>query len=76
MAFITNRNKPSVKTVIGKVKISKIGLTVKFSNPRTIATKTAVKKLATETPGRKYEINITNSAVITIRRSKFILVVF
>jgi hypothetical protein len=37
-ALITNRNNPSVKTVTGNVKITKIGFTNKFNNPKTMAT--------------------------------------
>ena len=48
--LMTNKNNPSVKKVIGKVNKTKIGLTKAFNNPKTIATKSAVVKLATCTP--------------------------
>lgn len=47
---MTNKNNPSVKIVTGNVKITKIGLTKKFNNPRTIATVNAVVNLSTTTP--------------------------
>ncbi len=46
-AFMTNKNKPSVTNVTGKVNNTKIGLIKIFSNPKTTATITAVPKLAT-----------------------------
>ena len=44
---MTNKNKPSVTNVTGKVNNTKIGLIKIFSNPKTTATITAVPKLAT-----------------------------
>lgn len=44
---MTNKNNPKVITVTGKVRITKIGFIKRFSNPKTIATITAVPKLAT-----------------------------
>jgi len=38
IALMTNRNKPSVSTVIGKVNITKIGCTIAHNKPKTIAT--------------------------------------
>lgn len=43
IALITSKNKPSVKIVTGKVKITKMGFTNKFSIARTNATIIAVK---------------------------------
>ena len=37
-ALITNRNKPKVKNVTGKVNSTKSGFTNKFNNPKTMAT--------------------------------------
>ena len=37
-ALMTKRNNPSEKIVIGKVKKTKIGLTIAFSKLKTIAT--------------------------------------
>lgn len=42
-AFITSRNKPNVKMVIGKVKTIKIGFTMRFKTDNTTATKIAVR---------------------------------
>lgn len=50
-AFITNRNRPSVKIVMGIVKIIKIGLTTAFKILNTAATIMASKKEFTCTPG-------------------------
>ena len=41
-ALITNKNNPRVNTVIGKVRITKIGLTIRLSKDNTIATIIAV----------------------------------
>jgi len=51
-ALITNKNKPKVTTVIGKVKITKIGLTKILSRPSTTATIMAAPKPETSTPGK------------------------
>jgi hypothetical protein len=48
--LMTNKNNPNVKKVIGNVNNTKMGLIKIFSNPKTIATKSAVVKLATCTP--------------------------
>ena len=45
--LMTNKNNPSVKKVIGKVNKTKIGLIKILSKPKTMATKSAVVKLAT-----------------------------
>ena len=47
IALITNKKRPRVTIVKGNVKITKIGLTNMFNNPRTKATITAVLKSAT-----------------------------
>lgn len=41
-AFITNRKRPRVSTVIGKVNNTRIGLTKRFSKPITMAAMRAV----------------------------------
>lgn len=46
-ALITNKNNPKVIKVIGRVKITKIGLMNILSSPRTTATIKAVVKPAT-----------------------------
>lgn len=47
IALITNKNKPNVKTVNGKVSRTNIGFIKTFSNPKTTATSNAVTKPAT-----------------------------
>jgi len=47
MALITNRNKPKVNTVTGRVNRTRIGFTNIFNNPKTTATIIEVVKLAT-----------------------------
>jgi hypothetical protein len=43
-ALITNKNKPKVKRVSGKVKSTKIGLTIALTNPKITAAITQVSK--------------------------------
>ena len=54
-AFITNRNKPKVTMVIGKVKIIKTGFTYTFKTPKTTATIRALIKISPDKviPGKK-----------------------
>lgn len=52
-AFTTNKNKPKVTIVKGKVSNTMIGLIKILSNPKTTATTIAVKGPATCTPGKK-----------------------
>ena len=47
---MTNKNKPNVKKVTGKVNNTKIGFTKKFNNPKTIATVRAVVNSSMITP--------------------------
>lgn len=42
IAFITNKNRPKVIIVIGKVKITKMGFTNRFNMDKTMATIIAV----------------------------------
>lgn len=73
---MTNRNNPSVKKVIGKVNKTKIGLIKILSNPKTIATKSDVVKLATCTPVIKCEISRTKTEVVKTLIINFICFVF
>ena len=50
-ALMNKRNIPKVKTVTGKVKMTRIGFTMKLSMESASATKTAVRKPSVETPG-------------------------
>lgn len=72
-ALMTNKNNPSVTTVIGSVKIIKIGFTIAFNNPKTIATIMADVKVTSLTPGRKYDKINTARAVSKIRRMRFMV---
>lgn len=49
-AFITKRNNPKVRIVIGKVNKIIIGLTKKLSKAKTMATVSAVENSSTITP--------------------------
>jgi len=66
MALITNKNKPKVIKVTGRVKTTNIGLINRLSNPKTTATIIDVVKLATVTPGIKCAITKTKIAVSII----------
>lgn len=50
-ALMTNVNSPSVKMVIGNVRITRIGLRMVLTSPKITATTTAVRKFSTFTPG-------------------------
>ena len=71
-AFITKRNNPKVKIVMGSVNKTIIGLTKKLSNASTTATAKAVVNWSMITPVIKYEITITSSAVNKILINRFI----
>ena len=49
--LITSVNSPKVRIFIGKVKSIRIGLIRELTNAKTTATRSAVKKLSTDTPG-------------------------
>ncbi len=53
IAFITNRKRPSVKIVTGRVNRINIGFTIEFINARTTATISAVTILSVLTPGSR-----------------------
>lgn len=73
LALITSKKSPKVTMVIGKVNIMKTGLTMAFKRPRTAATRIAVVKLATLTPGKKLAKTRTAMAVSRILKIKFII---
>jgi hypothetical protein len=56
-----NENSPSVKILIGKVRILIIGFIIVLINPRTAATMTAVRKLCTCMPSIAYAAASTAS---------------
>lgn len=71
MALITNKKSPNVKMVKGKVNSTKIGLMKTLSNPKTMATQIAEKKLSISMPEIKYGSTKTRLAVISILRINF-----
>jgi hypothetical protein len=64
-ALITNKNKPSVTTVIGKVRKIRIGLTNTFKMIRIADTSIAIDILVTSTPGIKLAMRKMANAVVT-----------
>ena len=70
-ALMTNRKRPKVRMVTGKVKMIKMGFTNRFKTIRTAATTTAVKKLSTLMPGRIFASTTTAIALNTISMSVF-----
>jgi hypothetical protein len=52
-AFITSKNNPNEKMVMGMVKMVNMGFTIEFINANTKATNNEVIKLSTCTPGNK-----------------------
>ena len=75
IVLITNKNKPSVTIVIGKVKKIKIGFTNILNKPNTMATYNAAFKLVTVTPFKKLDMIKTAKAVNTSLIIVFIVVV-
>ncbi len=75
-ALITNKNKPSVKTVIGSVKKINIGLTNTLSTARTSESIIAVVTLLTETPGINLVTNKMANVVVKMRTRKLMLKIF
>ena len=75
-AFITRRNSPKVMIVMGRVNITKIGLTKRFKIDSTTATITAVKKVSTSTPFRTLARIITATAFNNKRTRSFIIDLF
>lgn len=51
-AFINNKKIPRVRIVMGNVRRTRIGLTIKLSTDNASATHTAVKNPSTAIPGR------------------------
>jgi len=54
--LIIKVNNPNVKMVTGRVRIKRSGLIKVFTIPRTKDTRSAVKKLSTDNPGKIYEV--------------------
>jgi len=75
-ALMTKENNPSVKIVIGNDKIDKIGFTIRFNNPKTIAKIIVEPKLSKCTPERILPSKNAEIAVISKRIIKFIVLRF
>lgn len=74
-ALITNKNNPKVIIVIGKVRIIKIGLIIKFKIDKTTATIIAVVYESTYTPLRILARTTTAIALSKSRMISFMLFV-
>lgn len=75
IAFITSKKSPRVRMVIGRVKSTKIGFTIKLSKLNTMATITAVVKESTPTPGKICDKITTATALSKILRISFITLI-
>jgi uncharacterized protein YjbI with pentapeptide repeats len=64
MALITNRNKPKVSKVSGRVRTINKGLMMALTSPRTIEAIAALTMLATKKPGTIYAVIIRAKAEI------------
>lgn len=69
IALITIKNNPSVIMVIGSVNKIRSGFKRALKTPSTNATRSAVQKLTTCTPGKIYEAMMTISALASQLRS-------
>lgn len=65
-ALMTKVKSPRVIRFIGSEMRSKIGLIKVFKTPKTIATKTPVKKLLISIPGKMYPV--ASTAIVLTRR--------
>lgn len=71
-ALMTNKKSPKVSMVIGSVRITMIGLTMKLSKLNAIATIMAVTYPSTDTWGRIYDKTTTATALRSNLMMKFI----
>ena len=72
-ALITKENNPSVRIVIGNDKIERIGFTITFKRPKTMAKIIVAPKLSKCTPERILLSKNAEIAVISNRIIKFIV---
>ena len=72
-ALMTNENNPSVRIVIGNDRIDRIGFTIRFKSPRTMAKIMVEPKLSKCTPERILLSKNAEMAVISKRIIKFIV---
>lgn len=68
-----NKKRPNVIMVTGNVKITRIGLTIKFNKLMTTATINAVVYVSTPTPGKTFDSTTTARALNRIRSMNFII---
>jgi hypothetical protein len=73
VALITNKNKPKVTKVMGKVRKINMGFTYTFIKTNSVETTIAIGKFFTSTPGIKLAITNMAKAVEAIFIKKFIL---
>lgn len=76
MALMTKVNNPKVMIVKGNPKRLRIGFTIKFRIPKTIAKMIAPPNPVKCTPGRIHVKRYATTAVIRSRIIKFILLIF
>lgn len=69
-ALMTSKKSPSVKIVIGIVKIMMSGLMNTFKTAKTIATHTEVRKLSTWIPGKMCAKSMTMKAETKVLMAK------
>lgn len=74
-AFIIRRKSPRVTTVIGKVRNTRIGLTINLNKARTIAAMMAVPYPSTSIPGSICANTTTATAVNKSLKISFISIV-
>ncbi len=75
-ALMIKINKPNVIRVIGSVRITSIGFTMRLRRPRTNAAIRAAYIFSTAMPGTKYATPIRVKAVITMRIIIFIPILY
>jgi hypothetical protein len=70
---MTNRKRPKVRIVIGRVRIMSIGFNRKLRNASTSERTIAVQKVCMWMPGRTEDNAKATTAVIRMRSTKFML---
>jgi hypothetical protein len=73
MAFIISKKSPKVRMVTGRVRITRIGLTMKLSKLKTTATIIAVIYESTDTFGKMFANTTTAKALSNILIISFII---
>ncbi len=75
-ALMTKIKSPNVRTVIGKVRKTKIGFTTEFRIPKTIATMIIVEIFETTTPGTMRDAAYTATLLMRMYNTNLILVAY